>query len=211
MSEQRFYIKPLKSEDLDSIVSIHLTAFPDSALSMLGRSVVERYYKWRLRNTLQTIRIGAYIDQSLVGYCIGGAQEESLVDFVRENKNFLVWQVLLHPQVFLSSTVFWRARPMLRRFLSLLGVFRERKKKEVSNDPLSVCILVIAVHSSFQGMGVGKALMAEAENMSHCLGARRMYLTVRPDNHRAIAFYERLGWVKAVQEGFWDGRMYKIL
>ena len=210
MSKQGFYIKPLKSEDLDSIVSIHLAAFPDSALSMLGRSAVARYYKWRLCDTLQAVRIGAYINCDLVGYCIGGAKEKSLLDFVRENKNFLLWQALLHPRAFFSSTVFRRARLVLKSFPGLLRIFRERPQKELPSDLVSVCILVVAVHPSFQGMGIGKALMVEAENMSYRLGARRMYLVVRPDNHRAIVFYERLGWVKAFREGFWDGRMYKI-
>lgn len=39
----------------------------------------------------------------------------------------------------------------------------------------------------------------------------RMRLTVSPDNHGAIRFYERLGWTRDIQEDGWNGGMWKVL
>ncbi|GAP35927.1 GNAT family N-acetyltransferase [Piscinibacter sakaiensis] len=56
--------------------------------------------------------------------------------------------------------------------------------------------LGISVHPEAQGRGVGSALMAAlCELADRWLGLRRLELTVFVDNARAIALYERFGFV----------------
>jgi hypothetical protein len=38
-----------------------------------------------------------------------------------------------------------------------------------------------------------------------------MLLTVHPDNTRAVAFYEQLGWERTAGDGPWTGMMEKRL
>jgi ribosomal protein S18 acetylase RimI-like enzyme len=54
----------------------------------------------------------------------------------------------------------------------------------------------IAVHPDWQGRGVGRMLLAEAERRVAALGGRRLYVETsgRPDYARTRAFYERAGY-----------------
>lgn len=57
--------------------------------------------------------------------------------------------------------------------------------------------LYIMVHDDFQGRGVGKALMqAIVELADDFIGLVRIQLEVNTDNARAIALYERFGFVR---------------
>lgn len=52
----------------------------------------------------------------------------------------------------------------------------------------------LVVASEGEGRGVGRALMAAAEDWSVALGHRLLALNVFGDNHRARGLYERLGY-----------------
>lgn len=52
--------------------------------------------------------------------------------------------------------------------------------------------LVVAPHA--EGRGIGRALMAAAEDWSVAQGHRLLALNVFEENHRARALYERLGY-----------------
>lgn len=52
----------------------------------------------------------------------------------------------------------------------------------------------IAVHPGWAGRGLGRALVGEAVRWGAANGGRTMILNVRPDNHRAIALYQRTGF-----------------
>jgi ribosomal protein S18 acetylase RimI-like enzyme len=55
-------------------------------------------------------------------------------------------------------------------------------------------ISVIAVTKEAEGRGVGKALMAHAEQWARSLGYGHLTLTVFPANTRALALYKRHGY-----------------
>ncbi len=52
----------------------------------------------------------------------------------------------------------------------------------------------LAVHPDFRLHGIGRALMAEAENRLSLLGCPKINLQVRANNPGVIAFYEHLGF-----------------
>lgn len=53
----------------------------------------------------------------------------------------------------------------------------------------------LAVHPDLQGLGIGSALIEEAERCIRLRGLRTAGLSVEVDNPRAQALYERLGYV----------------
>lgn len=54
----------------------------------------------------------------------------------------------------------------------------------------------ISIHDDWVGRGIGTALLRAAIDLAdNWLGLRRLELTVYPDNSRAIALYERFGFV----------------
>lgn len=55
-------------------------------------------------------------------------------------------------------------------------------------------LLAVAVTSTFIGRGVGAKLVEAAEHDAVSRGFRTLRLEVRPDNRRAIRFYERAGY-----------------
>ncbi len=72
-------------------------------------------------------------------------------------------------------------------------------------------ILAIAVHPQRQGLGIGKLLMAEAEDVARRRGFQEMDLTVHPGNRQAVEFYERLNWIRFSKDSVWKGQMKKSL
>ncbi len=62
-------------------------------------------------------------------------------------------------------------------------------------DP-SVELQTLYVQERFLGMGVGSLLLAAAEALARSRAKSRLWLTVNATNSRAIAFYDRKGYVK---------------
>lgn len=58
----------------------------------------------------------------------------------------------------------------------------------------------IMVDPAARGLGLGRSLLARAEQVARQAGARQLYLEVRQDNAAAIAMYERLGYRRIGQE-----------
>jgi ribosomal protein S18 acetylase RimI-like enzyme len=55
-------------------------------------------------------------------------------------------------------------------------------------------IYYLAVHPDHQGRGIGKSMMAEAENRLRAAGCSKINLQVRSTNAKAIEFYKNIGF-----------------
>lgn len=203
-------IRNVSESDLLEITSIHMSAFPESALTKLGKEAVRRYYHWQLHGPHDCYAIAAYDVDQMLGFCFGGVFRGALVGFLQKNKQFLFWRVLLRPWL-LFNEIF---RDRLKTAFRSLRIF-PRKKKVIktsipSNPVKSFSILSIAVDPSIQTKGVGKMLMQTAELEAIHRGYDHMHLTVHPSNTNAVQFYLRVGWIKK-EEDPWSGGMFKIL
>lgn len=77
---------------------------------------------------------------------------------------------------------------------SLGGFYRELRLTGRCRHVVQLCTL--AVHPAMHGRGVAQAMVTEALALLRADGGiRRVELTVEVDNPRAIAFYQRLGFV----------------
>lgn len=207
-------VQDLTISELPHIVQIHRAAFPDSALTKLGSEAVRRYYLWLLTGPHDAVNVGAFdLENVLIGFCFGGKFRGALSGFLEQNRSFLIRTVLMRPWL-LGNEIF-------RERLSLaLNIFRRlRKKKAVTVAKMDVSqpkrtsfgILAIAVDPQRQKTGAGRAIMEYCEQAALQLGFQLMDLTVHPTNHNAVAFYERLGWERVLENGEWKGRMSKSL
>ena len=57
------------------------------------------------------------------------------------------------------------------------------------------CVLGVGVLAEYRGQGVGTALIRATLDGAKAAGLTRVELTVREDNARAVALYERLGFL----------------
>jgi ribosomal-protein-alanine N-acetyltransferase len=68
-------------------------------------------------------------------------------------------------------------------------------------------LLNLSVAAAAQRRGHGSALLREAMRFARELGARRMYLEVRPSNAAGQALYERFGFRRiAVRRGYYPAK-----
>lgn len=195
---------------LNSVASVHLQAFPDSALTKLGQEAVRRYYEWQLIGPHDCLAIGTFDNDTLIGICFGGVFRGALGGFLEKNRAFLICRVVTHPQLLLNPLFRERAWLAIQR---LSQRFR-RQKPETPNSPAatrSFGILSIAVIPASQGQGAAQLLMEYAQQVAVERGFMQMALTVHPSNNRAVRFYEKMGWQRDSIDGVWNGRMSRTI
>jgi ribosomal protein S18 acetylase RimI-like enzyme len=199
-------IAPLSPAELPDVVALHGRAFPDAALTAFGPEALRRYYAWLLEGPHDAVLVGAWQDDTLVGFCAAGVFRGAMSGFLRKNRAYLAAHVLRHPRLALSPLIRDRIAAALRITLrfSRLG----RAAASGPRPAPSFGILSIATDPRIRGAGVGRALMAEAEGRARRSGHLRMTLTVHPTNARAVRFYEQLGWTRAEP---WTGAMTREL
>jgi len=202
-------VRELRRGDLGQVSTIHLAAFPHSALTMLGAETVRRYYQWQLDGEPEAVGFGAFEGDELLGYCFGGIFRGATSGFLRQNSLFLAVRLLTHPW-YLANSLF-RTRLVLG--LRLLKRLLLPDATKAAHDPSTIIpfhVLAIAVHPKNQGRGVGKVLMERIEEIARDRGQREIALTVHADNFSEIRFYESLGWEKWLVDGKWNGLMKKV-
>lgn len=202
----------VRMEDLALIARVHVDSFPESALTKLGPSIVERYYHWQLTGPHEKVRAtAAFVGDECAGFSFSGIFNGSTSGFVKRYRVALARAVLRRPQLVFNDLFLARLREgvrLLTRFSS------KRKTAETAAQPQSIPnygILSIAVAPRFQKLGVGQLLMLDAESEALKYGCREICLTVHPKNKKAVRFYERQNWRKLIRADFWNGAMTKTL
>ncbi|NOT49401.1 MAG: GNAT family N-acetyltransferase [Acidobacteria bacterium] len=203
-------LRTLDKNDLPQVARVHIDAFPDSALTKLGPTVVEQYYLWQLTGPHKKVRAtGAFVADECSGFSFSGIFNGSTSGFLHKNRLLLIRRVLKHPNLFVNSSFLKRLGEGVR----LLA--RVSRKKPGSKLPerakLKYGILSIAVSPHFQQLGIGQLLMHDAEKEALKYGYREICLTVHPANTKAVRFYERQNWQQFRTNELWNGAMTKIL
>jgi ribosomal protein S18 acetylase RimI-like enzyme len=187
-------IREMSLNDLEEVAKVHIEAFPKSFITQLGRGAVSRYYKWQLVGPHDHYCIVAVFKMKIVGFCVGGISRGSLIGFLKKYKVYLAMAIaskfwLLMQKKYLFKFTF--------AFQLLLKRILVHQKKENQTFPKeSYGILAICVSPEVQGQGISQKLMQLSEIEAIRRGFKKMHLTVDVENHRAIRFYEKLGYFK---------------
>jgi len=186
-----------KQKDLKDISICHQRAFPDSLSSKLGHDYVETMLGWYL-STDNTFLFCVDEGNQCVGYCggmvktiwgVGSASSMAQFSFNAAVKSFLVrpWLVF-HKEI--RAKFPFIVRNVVNRFI--------RKKKNLGDATVVfepyVGLVVIGVDPAFQGKGFGAMMLQEFERQTLQYGFKKMILTVKTDNQKAIRSYSRNGW-----------------
>ena len=207
-------LRMLEATDLPRVSEIHLAAFPNSALTMLGAEAVRRYYEWLLTGPHECLALGASVKADIMGFCFAGVFRGAMSGFLRQNRAFLFGRILSRPWLSLNPLFRERATAafrILRRFGRQPAGLPGAAAISDPKPTILFGILGIAVHPDAHGQGMGTALMAEAERTARRREFKEMQLTVQMSNQQAISFYEGLNWEKTLDQGAWRGEMRKAL
>ena len=202
-------IKKLALDDLPTVANIHKISFPNSLLTHLGRETIIRYYKWQFDSGANVYPIGLFFGGKLIGYCFGGSFRAALGGFLGQNKIFHAFQILRNPKIFLKK----RFIQSIFESLKLTIKFSSKKNIELIdyNQKKYFGILAIAIDPDYSNNGYGKHLISDSENFARKNKYSFMRLTADINSINTIKFYESIGMQRVIENGSWQGKMYKKL
>jgi len=196
-------VRRMVSADADEVASLHLQAFEGYFMSHLGLEFLRRYYR-QFTMDQEAYSVLALVEGRVVGFVVGfdvGSSFERR--FFREHFVWLAWTVATKAVTnsavrtgLLQRMLFFR-----RAFASLFGRGQGAKQQTRPLPPdvpdgAGASLLGIAVHPSFRGQGVAERLQDAFLKLLKDRDVSWVRLSVKPDNKRAIAFYEKVGWVR---------------
>jgi len=182
------------SDFIEAIAEIHAGAYSKGHLtSTFDRAHLVEYNRMLIEES--DLSVVALDQDRVVGFIIAGETVAVGVSrFIAANRGYLILRFLRHPQ-FLLSRVYWKIVTTVRAVEKSAATFR---------------LLSIATSPQAQSRGVGGRMLAEFEAMLKRKGVSRYGLSVLSRNHRAIAFYQRNGFVVDMEQ-FGSTYFYKPL
>lgn len=197
-------IKYAETKDLNKIAQCHIAAFPKSVTSLLGEKVVASMLQWYLSAPNKFL---FYVEEDGVvkGYCGGFIMDGSdsygsgsgMTQF---GFNQAAGAFVRKPWLLLHKEVRKKYAFILTNVSRKLGFKKEQPmaitQPKPKNEPLTAGLVVIGVIPNLQQKGLGTSLQQEFERKAIELGAKRLSLSVRKQNEKAIKSYLRNGYSK---------------
>ena len=192
-------IAPLTDVLLESVVEIHLAAFPDYMNTQLGRGYLHAFLRGFLRRDDTVSLLALSESGQVLGYAVGAPVQVG-AEMNRALVPAAVGAVLTRPWILFTPRI---RRTAWQRILSIFG--RKESAKPTPLLPMPTLSLVsIGVDPQARGRNVGEQLMKAWEQSARQNGCASLRLSVYPQNAGARRFYERNGWVP-FQESVPDG------
>lgn len=180
MSASEIETRHAQTSDLGDVVETHLSAFPDSFMSLLGSRFLFGYYQTLLATPGALFVVGV-AEQDLVGFAAGCDDSTILHRRIRKNPSLVLGaarQLAFSGR--LRSRIVDRARQNVRSATVNASV----------DYPGFHEISSVAVSSKQQGRGVGgRVLSSYLSQLSPTLPG--VFITTDADDDDVIRFYER--------------------
>lgn len=195
-----YKVKEAALSELDTIVSIHNSAFPGFFLTLLGDSFLKVYYRAILRYS-DGVLLGCYDDDRLVGFCAAALLARGFNVKLIKSDFFSFARV--------GVVLLFTDRTALKRLYLNLS-----KSDNEHNDTGEYAeLLSIGVDAAYQGKGVGKLLLSGLEKSISEKGAKKLSLTTDfCNNQKAVGFYRTMGYQSFYDFiAYPDRRMYRLI
>ncbi|WP_455586485.1 GNAT family N-acetyltransferase [Bacteroides sp.] len=178
-----YEVKEVTLSELDIVVSIHNSAFPDFFLTLLGEHFLKVYYRAVLKHD-DGILLGCYDDDHLIGFCAA--------TMIAKDFNVKLIKSDLFSFMKIGVSLLFTNRIALKRLYLNLSKNDSGNHKDTGEYAE---LLSIGVGASYQGKGVGKHLLTGLEKYISQKGGHRLSLTTDfYDNQKAIGFYRSMGY-----------------
>lgn len=186
---------------LPDIAECHIAAFPKSFSSQLGKNYVTKMLEWYI-STNKSFLFHLEEEKNIIGYCGGiivdgtlqtgaasGMTQHSFYDALKALA-FRPW-LLFHPEI-LNRYPF-----LLKNIKTKLGLYKPERptieKEKLKAEP-HIGLVVIGVNPLFHGKGYGSLLLKAFEEKALKYGIKKLQLTVKCNNEKAIRAYKKNGW-----------------
>ena len=193
--------RDMQIDDLPAAAELHREVFQDYFLGHMGQRFLELLYSEFVSKS-GTYAIVAESNGRLVGTVIGAVDLDPVFsEFYRGHFLALGWQVLIR---FVRDG--YIRRHIASRLPNAVSALRSRFGLGKPSEPIVVVwprpqLLSIGVSRSERGTGVASELITRFCARMADDGVDAVGLSVRTDNPRAIAFYERMGWTRGENSG----------
>lgn len=195
--------------DLYKIAKCHISAFPKSVTSLLGEKVVASMLQWYLSAPNKFL---FYVEENgkVTGYCGGFLMDGSDAygsgsGMTQFGFNQAASAFALRPWLLFHSEVRNKYKFILINVARKLGLKNEKPlaiaQSKPQNEPLTAGLVVIGVIPNIQQKGLGTLLQQEFERKAFEMSAKRLFLSVRKTNEKAIKSYMRNGYQICNNEG----------
>lgn len=191
-------IRSMQPEDRAQAAQLHQRVFPDYFLSHMGQRFLECFYG-DFSGPPGNYGFVAVCEATLVGAVIGTADSSAFYDrFYRRNWGIatlaLARGLVLDP--FMRQNITTR---IVHIPIALRAIVGRRKGSAPQLDPGqqgagAARLLSIGVDPQHRGQGIAAALVDSFCQRLRSDGITEVGLSVRADNHGAIAFYTKTGW-----------------
>lgn len=193
-------IEKANSNDIDTVVKVHESAFPKFFLTQLGAAFLRIYYK-SVMNHKDGVLLVCRMDGQTIGLCAGTVLSAGFnTSLIKSNLFQFGWESV--------KILFTKPKCLIHLMKNM-----SKEDSSVGDDGKYAELLSIAVDPKVQRSGAGKAMLLELEKVLKEKGGERLSLTTDyEDNDKAVGFYESLGY-----ESWYDfvtypnRRMYRLI
>jgi hypothetical protein len=209
-------IKNSSSNDLIELAKCHKSAFPESLSSKMGISYLSKMIDWYLSGDKKFL-FHIEEDGKVVGYCGGmvndGMQATgSASGMIQHSFNDAIIAIAMRPWLLFHKELTSKYGLITKNIKRKLGIKKVKKKSvkpvNASNEKNEIKtiipvagLVVIGVSKEVMGKGYGSMLLQEFEKRAKEANIKRMALSVKSANSKAIKSYERNGWYVTKETG----------
>lgn len=193
-------IRKAKIEDVNDIVNIHCSAFSGFFLTSLGSQFLKFYYSCFIKSN-ETFTMVAEDEGKILGFSVS-------TKVCKGFNSRLIKTNLFDFGLLSFRMLFTNPKALLRLVKNLT-----KKGDSVEDNEEYAELYSIGVSKETQGMGIGKRLLAESEQVMKEEGVERVSLTTDYyDNEQAVGFYHSMGY-KTLYEfvTYPDRKMYRLI
>lgn len=190
-----------QDSDLKAIAHCHMMAFPNSLSSRLGLRYCIKMLEWYLvANNRFLFHLES--ENKVIGYCGGfirkGEPHGSSTGMTQHAFKEGIQSLIVRPWLLFHPEVKKNYRFLFRNlWLRVRGVSKRKSAQQFAKYPTEIPagLVVIGVDPVYQGKHYGSILLQEFERISKSKGVKKITLSVKSNNIKAIKSYTRNGWL----------------